>query len=91
MPTRPPKHPNRPVLCPQCKTAIKTLVASVQDMPERGSLYLCGVCACLSEFTRFGLHKLSQRQIDALEPEEREELAFAARNILARAQHQGQI
>lgn len=64
------------------------LVSATTDMPERGSLYLCSTCACLSQFTRYGLRKLTPKQLDALTLDERKELDFAARNILARAQHQ---
>lgn len=91
MPSRPPRHPERAVLCPQCKTAVKQLVSAVEDMPERGSLYICGACARVSEFTRYGLRLLSPAKLKALSNEEKSEIQFAVRNILAHSQHNKQL
>ena len=74
--------------CPTCHTSVTSLAtASSDSVPEAGSLYICGACASLSEFTPRGLHLLTIKQLRRLSAEEMRDIRFAVRNIIAHAKH----
>lgn len=76
--------------CPSCRTVVSQLATTLPDaVPESGSLYICGDCATLSQFRPRGLRRITPRQLKRITAEEIAEIRFAVRNIIARAQHNG--
>lgn len=78
--------------CPTCSTVVSNLAtASPDTLPSSGDLYICGTCATLCAFRPRGLRALNLRQLKRITPIELSDIRFAVRNIIARAQHNGDV
>jgi len=71
--------------CPHCHVPITDVKTVTPDeLPEIGSLFLCGTCASLSTFEDLHvLTLLTPREIRKLHPDELRDVQFAVRNIIA--------
>lgn len=79
--------------CPQCNKPFVDLreAGFTHEPPSLGDILLCGSCACVSALSLEGPVPLSELEFAALSVDEKRDLTFAVRNILAAENRSGRI